>query len=180
MRDVTDILQSYRECVRHLWNAHFLHLLPATRDQWGLRDQFDDACSILFGALVVDRIGVSPAADAAHILSPSRRPSSPPLAWLHVVPLVDCRVRIMINRDATADGGYWDHPVKRVLSQDVELRLVHLYDFGELQFRDFKYYLVRIISSRIEGLAGRAALIESEYARVFVDEEAFTNEGKAP
>jgi hypothetical protein len=145
--------------VRHLWNANFLNLLPTTRDQWGARRQFNDACSILFGALVVDRIGLSSAADAAHILSPSRRPSPSPLARLHIVPLVDCRVRIMINRDATADHGYWDHPVKRVQSQDVELRLVRLYDFDELGFRDLRYYLVRVLSSRFEGLAGRAALI---------------------
>jgi hypothetical protein len=179
MRDVTDILQSYRECVRHLWNANYLNLLPNTQDQWGLRDNFDDACSILFGALVVDRIGLSSAHDAAHLLSPNRRPSPPPLAWLRVVPLADCRAPILINRDITADSGYWDHPVKRVSSQDVELRLVHWFDFDELNFRDFKYYLVRILSSRIEGLAGRAALIESDYARVVVDEEAFANERRA-
>jgi hypothetical protein len=47
------------------------------------------------------------------------------------VPLVDCRVRIMMNRDATADPGYWGRPVKRVQSQDVERCLVHLYDFDE-------------------------------------------------
>jgi hypothetical protein len=128
MRDVTDILQSYRECVRHLWNANYLNLLPNTQDQWGLRDNFDDACSILFGALVVDRIGLSSAHDAAHLLSPNRRPSPPPLAWLRVVPLADCRAPILINRDITADSGYWDHPVKRVSSQDVELRLVHWFD----------------------------------------------------
>lgn len=121
MQDVTDILQSYRDCVRHLWNANFLNLLPTTRDRWALRDQFDDACSILFGALVVDRIGLSSAADAAHILSPNRRPSASPLAWLRVVPLVDCGAPIMINRDATADNGHWDHPVTRVLPQEVEL-----------------------------------------------------------
>lgn len=29
MKDATDIVQSYRECVRHLWNANFMSLIPA-------------------------------------------------------------------------------------------------------------------------------------------------------
>jgi hypothetical protein len=49
---------------------------------------------------------------------------------------------------------------------------VSWFDFDDLDFRDFKYYQVRILSSRIEGVAGRAALVECEYARVLLDDAA--------
>jgi hypothetical protein len=170
MQDVTDVLQSYRECMRHLWNANFLGLLSTATDRWNLRDLFDDAGSALFRALVVERLALGSRVSSDQMLSPSRRPSPAPLAWLSVVPGSEHGMPIMINRDATSDSGYWDHPITRVSPGDVDLRFVGWFDFDELDFRDFKYYQVRIISSRVDGLAGRSALMECEYARVFVDE----------
>lgn len=179
MKDATDVLQSYRECMRHLWNSSFLSLLPTAQDPWELRDLFDDAGSLLFSALVVERLGLSSRVGSDQMLSQNRRPSPPPLTWLRVVPRTD-RTPIMINRDATADSGYWDHPVKRVSAADLDLRFVRWFDFDELDSRDFKYYQVKILSSSIEGVAGRAALVECEYARVFVDEAAFANTDQPP
>jgi hypothetical protein len=100
MKDVTDVLQSYRECVRHLWNANFMGLIPAAEDRWNLQHLFDEAASVLFRALVVDRLGLGSESYSAHALSPTT-----PLTWLRVVPIGDHGVPIMINRDAAADSG---------------------------------------------------------------------------
>jgi hypothetical protein len=173
MNDVTAPLRTYRECVRHLWNTHFLELLPVAQDPWGLRDQFDDICSALFGALVVERLGLASGASSDRILSPNCDPPAV-LGWLRVVPSGDCGAPIMINRERASDSSYWDHPIRRVGSSDVDLRLVHWFDFDELSFRDFKYYLVRIVASPFEDLVGRAALLDCEYASVLLEPSAFS------
>jgi hypothetical protein len=180
MNDVTHRLSSYRECVRHLWNMHYLALLPTSPDRWELRDQFDDVCCSLFGALVVEPLGLAPVADATRILSPERESSPQILRWLHVVPSADGGVPIMINRDPTAGSGYWDHPIDRVGPSDVDLRLVRWFDFDQLAFRDFKYYFARVESSRHDDLVGRAALIDCEYARVLLEEDAFNRADQVP
>jgi hypothetical protein len=167
MKDVTDVLQSFRECVRHLWNANFMSLIPASEDRWEPQHVFEEAASILFRALVVHRLGLGPEAYSDHALKPTT-----PLSWLRVVPSGDRGCPIMINRDAKALSGYWDHPITRVSAADVDLRFVSWFDFDDLDFRDFKYYQVHILSSRIEGIAGRSALLECEYARVFLDDAA--------
>ena len=72
MKDVSARLRSYRECVRHLWNTHFLEVVGGSADKRALRDPFDDVCCALFGCLVVEPLGLLPASRAGHLLSPSR------------------------------------------------------------------------------------------------------------
>ena len=50
---------------------------------------------------------------------------------------------------------------------------VRWFDFDDLAFRDFRYYLVRIESATTDDVTGRAALIECESTRVLLDESAF-------
>jgi hypothetical protein len=171
MKDVTSRLNSYRECVRHLWNAEFLGLVAASPDKWALREAFDNISSALFDALVVEPLRLAPASQALRVLNRA----SAPLSWLSVVPSSPAGVPIMINRDSSSDHGYWDHPPDRVLATDVGLRFVRWFDFDELAFRDFRHYLVRIVSSTHADLVGRAALIECEYVNVLLDEGAFRN-----
>ena len=180
MKDVTARLGSYRECVRHLWNGYFLEAAATSSDKWALRDGFDDACSILFGSLVAEPLGVAAAHDGREILSRGRDPVARVIEWLHVVPkAAPAGVPIMINRDREKDSGYWDHPVRRVSATEVSLRFMRWYDFDELGFRDLKYLLVRVASASREDIVGRAALIECEYSDVFLDEEAFPERGTA-
>ena len=84
-------------------------------------------------------------------------------------------VPIMINRDLQQTDGYWDHPVRRVLPADVDLRFVRWFDFDELAFRDFRYYLVRVDSAAHPNVVGRAALIECEYCMVLLDESGLSD-----
>ena len=57
MNDVTPQMQSYRECVRHIWNSYFRTEAKARQD-WDLRDRFCDAALILFRALVLHGLDV--------------------------------------------------------------------------------------------------------------------------
>ena len=173
MQDVTGRFNSYRECVRHLWNMHFLAELKTCSDKWDLRDEFDNICSRLFAALVVGPLGLSGAADSRQFLGRTRELSGGGFPWLRVVPrTTPAGVPIMINRDQDKSDGYWDHPIRQVFPTDVTLSFVSLYDFDELAFRDFRYYRVRITSGVRNEIVGRAALIECEYASVLFDQSA--------
>ena len=55
MRDVTYLMDTYRECVRHLWNTDFLRDAQEKND-WDLKDEFDDASAILFHAFDLRRL----------------------------------------------------------------------------------------------------------------------------
>ena len=173
MKDVTTNLHLYRECVRHIWNTHFLGPIAASSHKWGLRDEFDDVCCRLFGALVVEPLGLASASGGREILSPGRSAAPRILRWLRVVPTAPAGVPIMLNRDPLLDHGYWDHSLQRVSAADVDLRFVRWFDFDDLAFRDFRYYLVRIESAATHEVTGRAALIECEYTRVLLDQTAF-------
>jgi hypothetical protein len=180
MKDVTTRLNSYRECIRHLWNMHFLAAATHASDKWAVRDEFDDACQMLFASLVVEPVGLAAASEAQHMLSPSRSSVPRVLRWLHVVPReTPIGVPIMINRDPRQSDGYWDYPIARIVPADVNLRFVRWFDFDELAFRDFRYYLVRVESAADGDIVGRAALIECEYCVVFLDESAFSGDSLA-
>ncbi len=169
MLDLTARMNSFRECVRHLWNTRFFPIVEDSTDRWALRDGFDDACAILFDSLVVDTLALDRSASVPRALAPDRMAAAPPLPWLQVVPAGPAGVPIMINRDPVSDSGYWDHPTGRVDDTEVDLRMVRWFDFDVLGFRDFRYYLVRIHSASDRALVGRAALIECEYTRVLCD-----------
>ena len=57
MMDITDRMQSYRECVRYIWNTHFRAEAEQSQD-WDLRDDFCDAALMLFRALVLRGLDV--------------------------------------------------------------------------------------------------------------------------
>jgi hypothetical protein len=176
MKDVTSHLSSYRECVRHLWNTHFLDVAAHSTDKWAVRDQFDDASQLLFAALVVEPLGMVAASQTRRVLSPSRDSVPQIHRWLHVVPKdTPIGVPIMINRDPQQSDGYWDHPIQRVLPADVDLRFVRWFDFDEFAFRGLRYYLVRVDSAARGDIVGRAALIECEYCIVLLDEAGFSD-----
>jgi hypothetical protein len=75
----------------------------------------------------------------------------------------------MVNREAVTQGcPYWDHPVNRVNSDEVELRFIDFFDWDQAGFVDFQYYLVRVeSSSKYPQIVGHRALVEVGYAKVF-------------
>jgi hypothetical protein len=161
MTDITDRIQDYRECVRHIWNTHF-RAEAERRDDWDLRDEFYDAALILFRALVLKGLDV-----AETELLPDYRADRQPLLFLRLV--IDTSSQALINR--TGDSGYWDDPVTQLEKGDCELRFVQFFDWWDLGFRDFAFYRVRIVASpRYPHLVGRDALVPvTSSVKVFYD-----------
>jgi len=150
MNDVTPLMQSYRECVRHIWNSYF-RAEAEPRQDWDLRDRFYDAALILFRALVLHGLDV----DDSRMLA-DYRGDQQPLTFLRLE--VDSRSEIMVNRTGTS--GYWDDPVTSIEHGDCDLRFIQFFDWWDLGFRDFAFYRVRIVASpRYPHLVGRDALV---------------------
>ena len=78
MMDITDRMQSYRECVRHIWNTHFRAEAEQSQD-WDLRDDFCDAALMLFRALVLRGLDVGEVE-----LLPDYRAEQQPLSFVQL------------------------------------------------------------------------------------------------
>ncbi len=134
---------------------------PDLRD-WDSRDQFEQITRLLFKALVVARVERGHCCDLNSV--------SPDHSY-RVVPSDPGPVPIMIERPREGDANhYWDDPVKEISSTDAELHFVDFFDWDRMDYIDFRYYRVRIAAfpSRPH-LVGRDALLEHQYARVFVN-----------
>ena len=158
--DVTDLFGSYRECVRHLWNAYFRPLAEPTQN-WDVRDEFDAVARAIFSSLVLRPLGVLNLE-----LSRASSPDPSVLPGFIILPGVEQGTPIFINR-ALPRTGYWDHPINRIRPSEVELHLLRFFDFDELGYRDFRHYEVVVHASpTYPDLVGRAALIEFHNAKV--------------
>ena len=90
------------------------------------------------------------------------------MSFVRVVPHVEAPA--MISR-VPGNHGYWDHPVQKLGPEDADLRFIDFFDFGHAGHLDLKYFRVSIEGSvRHPNLAGHRALIEVQYADVFLDE----------
>jgi len=161
MTDITDRMQNYRECVRHIWNTHFQVEAERCQD-WDLRDDFCDAALILFRALVLQGLDIGETE-----LLPDYRAEQQPLLFLRLV--IETSSQVLINR--TGASGYWDDPVTQLEKGDCELRFVQFFDWWDLGFRDFAFYRVRIVASpRYPHLVGRDALVPvTSSVKIFCD-----------
>src|SRR5258706_2086236 len=162
MTDVTQILNRYRECVRNLWNVFFwIQLNP----DWDIRDKYEDICVKLFSTLVLDQVSRND-----YLKSPPYSKSREPLLFFRVIPSASGGVPININREKNTSP-YWDHPIKIIKPGEMDLRFVDYFDFDVLQFREYRYCLVKIVASKINtDLVGRDALIECDHISIQFDE----------
>jgi hypothetical protein len=150
--DITNHFLQFREAVRHLWNVHFCE--EALRDQdWDLRDAFSDAYVALFNAMVTYRLPQG-ASTIAHLWDADRTV----LDCYHVAGKSN-DLNLMIARDIP-HYCYWDHPIKRVDTSTVDLRLISFFDWDTLGPRDFRYLRVRISNADNADLVGRDALVD--------------------
>ena len=151
MKDVTLHLLRYREAARHLWNTFLRQdgtFARGTIPESDVLDDWDSLQKNLFSALVLRHTGDS--------------------ARLRVVPTT-ASVPAMISRTRPAHT-YWDHPIQRLGPSDT-LRFMEFFDFDRSGFLDFAYYRVSIDASEQQtSLVGHEALIEVQYANVFVDD----------
>ena len=159
MRDITELMNTYRECSRSLWNVYF----SRRENIGGSLDAFEQIRELLFDSLVVSELSYEGNAQGNDI--------PPPV--LRVVPRA--RAVILIQRPTEpGQATYWDQEKDMVVGpDDITLAFLDYFDFGQIPIMDFHFYRCKIVNlpSRSE-YAGREALISALDGRVFHDEKA--------
>jgi hypothetical protein len=159
MRDITELMNTYRECSRNLWNVYF----SRRENIGGSLDAFGQIRQLLFDSLVVSELSYEGEAEGADIPPPA----------LKVVPRESSL--ILIKRlSGPGEAGYWDQEKDMVVGpNDITLAFVEYFDFAHVPIQEFRYYLCKILRfpSHVD-YEGREALIEALDARVFHDEGA--------
>ncbi len=173
MENITSRVLQYREAARLVWNGFLreeddLGGGPFSSDY--LADDWIALKRDLFVALVLRHTGHDQ--HAREFLDPQRF-----TVWTKPIPFLRVAARnvpspgipAFVSRTA-GHSGYWDHPVNRV-GKDDDLRFIDFFDFGDAGYIDFTYFHVAIVSSANHPeIAGHEALIEAQYAEVFVDD----------
>jgi len=150
MRDITELLDHYRNTARSIWNAGFWSQ-PELRN-WDSWDQFEQIKNLLFSALVVERLEQVECHTASTPL---------PHLVIHVLPAHSESVPILIHRPREGDRNtYWDDPVREVSGADADLHFLDFFDWDKMNYIDFQYYRVRITAFASQPqLVGREALV---------------------
>ncbi len=159
MRDITELMNTYRECSRNLWNVYF----SMRGNIGGSLDAFEQIRELLFESLVVSELSYEGEAEGEDIPPPA----------LKVVPR--SRSLILIRRlTGPGEAGYWDQEKDMVVGpHDITLAFVDYFDFYQVPVKDFRYYLCKVLSFPSHAdYEGREALLEVTDAKVFHDEHA--------
>jgi hypothetical protein len=161
MKDVTAIFDHYRVSARSVWNTAFWPD-PDFRD-WDSAERFQSIERILFDALVLAKLDKEIPADDIF---------RKPIPCFRVAP-ASPSVPIIIQRLCPETRNrYWDDPVDRVSAGKIEMHFLAFFDWNQLDYRDLKYYHVRITAFEEQPhLVGREALIERQYVGVFLADE---------
>ena len=158
MRDITELMNSYRECSRNLWNVYF----SKRKDVGDALDVFEQIRELLFDSIVLSELFYEGAAKGEDIPPPS----------LKVVPQ---RSLILIKRlSKPGEAGYWDEEKDMMVGpEDITMAFIDYFDFFQPPIKDFRYCLCRILSfpSHV-GYEGREALVEASNVKLVHDESA--------
>ena len=114
--EITDLMNTYRECSRNLWNVYF-----SRREDIGASlDAFEQIRELLFEALVVSEL----------VRDGTKEGEENDLPILKVVPRP--RSEILINRPSEPGGaGYWDQEKDLVVGpDDITLQFLDYFDFS--------------------------------------------------
>jgi hypothetical protein len=162
MKEVTAIFDHYRVSARSVWNTAFWPD-PDFRD-WDFVEQYQSVERTLFDALVLAKLDKEIPADDIF---------RKPISFFRVAP-ASPSVPIMVQRPCPETRNrYWDDPVDRVSAGEVEMHFLAFFDWNQLDYRDLKYYHVRIAAFEEQpNLVGREALIDRQYVSVFLAEES--------
>lgn len=156
MKDVSSVLDHFRVSAREIWNRAFWPD-PDFRN-WDSAEVFGEIQRILFGELVLAKLSLA--------WSPTEifRVAIP---FFRLVPTFGA-TSIMIQRSET-ERGYWDHPVREIKPGEAELHFIAYFDWNDLDYRDLRYYRVKIASfSTHPELAGREALLERQNFSIYL------------
>jgi len=158
MRDITELMNAYRECSRYLWNVYF----SKRKDIGDALDVFGQIRELLFDSIVRSELSYGGVAKGEDIPPPA----------LKVIPQ---RSLILIRRlSEPGEAGYWDEEKGMIVGpDDISLAFVDYFDFFQAPIKDFRSRLCRILSfpSHVE-YEGREGLIEALKGKLFHDEAA--------
>lgn len=117
-RDITELMNAYRECSRNLWNVYF----SRRENVGGSLDAFEQIRRLLFDSLVVSELSYKGEAEGAHIPPPR----------LKVIPRASSL--ILVKRlSGPGDAGYWDQEKDMVVGpHDITLAFVDYFDFSQV------------------------------------------------
>ena len=165
VKDVTQLFNEYRECVRNLWNIHFLKQMSETSSDWDVFERYDDVCSMLFASLVLNQVDREKYKKAsAYVNSPE------PLLFFRVIPAVEIGVPVNISREKN-NLHYWDHSINFIKPNETDMRFIDFFDLDLLGFRDFQYSRIKIVNSNIHPeLIEHDALIGCNQIKIFFDD----------
>jgi hypothetical protein len=171
--DVTELFQIYRECVRHLWNSHFVRTCKTnntndgSQDRFDIRDRFAALSSTLF-----DEVVLRP----TRLLRYSRYSEySMPYPFKEALRPFQIQAdggecTLLIENKRPDDGNtYWDHPLRKIDPRLIDLRFIDYFDWDSTGWRDYEYFRVNIASCAKDKLVeGRQALVKVNKMRVLV------------
>jgi hypothetical protein len=153
LRDITELMNNYRECSRNLWNVYF----SQKEDIGCALDKFEQIRELLFDSLVISELHLPRDTDAS----------------LRVVP--EFRPVILIQRlSGPGEAGYWDQEKDMVVGADnISLVFIDYFDFSQVSIKDFRYFLCKILSFPSHtDYEGREALLEVTSCKVFHNVDA--------
>src|SRR5258707_2181951 len=151
MRDLTGLMNNYRECSRHLWNIYF----GVQENRSHLEQVYERIRKLLFEGLVLAHLGVD-------------LDQEPPVR--KVVPITS--VPILIRRLAADGNWYWDQEQDMQVDPDqIQLAFSDYYDYSAYPVKDFRFYRCKVhkFPGHVE-YEGRDALIEVAHGKVIHDE----------
>ena len=158
MRDITELMNAYRECSRNLWNVYF----SKRKDIGDALDVFGQIRELLFDSIVLSELCYEGEAEGEDIPAPA----------LRVVPQ---RSVILIKRlSEPGQAGYWDQEKDLVVGPtEITLAFLDYFDFAQLPIMDFRYLRCRVLRFPSHpDYEGREALLEVSGAKIFHDEPA--------
>jgi len=132
MRDITELMNAYRECSRNLWNVYF----SKRKDIGDALDVFEQVRELLFDSIVLSELSYGGEAEGEDIPPPA----------LKVEPRK--RALILIKRlSGPGEAGYWDQEKDMVVGPgEITLEFVDYFDFYQIPIMDFRYFRCRVLS----------------------------------
>lgn len=143
MEDITELMQTYRECVRHTHNTYFRTLERGDLD-------FTDVEDAIFSAMVIPNTCVHKTVSCLRIV-PEIAPLGTPVLWGRIQ-------KSMMS---------WQE--MRLHDANIELHFRGYFDWDQEGYRDWQYYEAVITEyPAMPELRGARMLIEVMYAKVFL------------
>ncbi len=156
MKDVTPLLDSYQECIRHLWNVNYRALKNADCI-------FADIESRIFNTLVLSELEC-PYEEGLTMRSPIKALRIEPD---FLTPQDDCFNALTAKEDIRRF--HWKD--RRLNRQAIEISFIGFFDWDSEGIRHLQYYRGRIEKYSIDkALEGEDVLIETFRAKVFFTE----------